>query len=129
MRELLAVGVGGMLGSLLRYGLMGLFSLIGPSWLPFATLLANVVGCFGIGLVSMWALQLDSGSGWWITGLRVGLFGGLTTFSSFAWEISQFSRSGRHDLALGLGSAHLVLGLIAVFAGIGLANWWLRAPI
>lgn len=122
MRECLAVAAGGAVGSLARYGLLLLFSLLGAAWLPIATLLANVLGCLAIGYLAHWSLQADLSQHWWVVGARVGLLGGLTTFSSFALDVLRVWEQARPAGAVLLASAHLALGLAAAMTGL----WWAR---
>lgn len=120
LAEVAAVGAGGALGALGRHGLslwaarrLGLF-------LPYGTLLANLIGCFLIG----WLLSLHEQGGM-SDGLRlaavVGLLGGFTTYSSFAFEAFSLMRGGRPALALGYVAASLLLGLFFVMMGWTLA--------
>ena len=118
----IAVGVGGMLGSMARYGLLQLFSAIGPAWLPAATLSANVLGCFAIGYVSQWAFHQQLTGTWWIVGIRVGLLGGLTTFSSFALDVLREWQNGRAGFSVALVCMHVALGLAAVAAGVAIGT-------
>lgn len=118
MKEWIAVALGGTLGALGRHALSGAFCLIGPSWLPIATLVANVIGCLAIGVLAQWSLQNELASHWWVIGIRVGLLGGLTTFSSFALDLARTWQEGRSSHALLLFAGHLVLGIIAVSAGM-----------
>ncbi len=111
-----------MLGALARYGILLIFSVIGPSWLPVATLVANLGGCLAIGYISQWAVQQDLTHHWWIVGVRVGLLGGLTTFSSFALDVVRQWQLGRSGLSLGLIAAHCALGIAAVALGMSLAR-------
>lgn len=120
LKEWFAVAVGGMLGVMLRHALSGAFSLIGPAWLPIATLVANVAGCFAIGALAQWAMQNQCMSTWWVVGTRVGLLGGLTTYSSFGLELVRLWNDGRTTYTLGLAAGHLVLGILAVAIGM---NW------
>lgn len=117
-REWIAVALGGMLGAVSRHALSWIFSLIGPSWLPIATLAANVGGCFLIGLLSHWAFHRQLSAEWWVIGIRVGLLGGLTTFSSFGLDLVRLWTEDRSWYAINLGLAHIVLGLLAVVAGL-----------
>ncbi len=106
------VGVGGAVGSMLRYGVS---LLLADREFPVATLTVNVVGSFAIGFVLMftagrWSTTLS-------TALAVGLIGGFTTFSTFAWETLTLSQSGspvRAGLYLGLS---VVGGLTASALG------------
>ena len=84
------VGVGGAVGSVIRYA-VGL-RLSGAGW-PWATLTVNVVGSFLIGFLLTWGLaRLPSAL---TVPLTVGLVGGFTTFSTFAWESLELIGSGR----------------------------------
>lgn len=123
MKEWIAVAAGGMLGATLRHALSGLFSLIGPGWLPIATLIANVSGCLAIGALVQWSLQENLSSHWWVVGARVGLLGGLTTFSSFGLEIVRHWQDERSAMSVCLAIGHLALGLAAVIVGM----MWMRS--
>ncbi len=122
MRECLAVAAGGAVGSLARYGLLLLFSLIGAAWLPIATLLSNLLGCLAIGYLAHWSLQAELSQHWWVVGARVGLLGGLTTFSSFALDVLRVWEQDRPTGAVLLASAHVTLGLAAALTGLWLAR-------
>ena len=121
-REWIAVAIGGMLGAVARHALSWLFSHIGPTWLPIATLLANVVGCFAIGALAQWSMQQELSKEWWVVGVRVGLLGGLTTFSSFALDIIVHWNDSRTTHSIALLAGHLVLGILAVAAGLAWAK-------
>lgn len=118
--ESIAVAAGGLLGAVLRHALLGLFSLLGVSWLPISTLTANVLGCFAIGVLAQWSFHQQLTNHWWVVGARVGLLGGLTTFSSFGLDIVRLWQADRTSYAIFLCAAHVALGLGAVVAGL---NW------
>ena len=133
MRMALAVGLGGALGALCRYGL-GL--LLAPGRIaalsagltplaafPLATLVANVLGCLGIGIL---AAYLDGRAGSAPELVQafavVGLLGGLTTFSSYELDLFSLLREGRAGLALGYGIGSLILGFLALRLGWSLGG-------
>jgi len=101
MLKILAVFVGGGLGSLLRWILAVKFNPaidVAPAF-PAGTLAANLIGGFLIGLfMAAFLLRTDWPEEWRLL-LVTGLLGGLTTFSAFSWEIVCFLAQGR----LGLG--------------------------
>src|SRR5262245_25518747 len=105
------VALGGAAGSLLRFGITGLFS-SGATRFPTGTLLVNLAGCFVIGL--LWGLTESKSIE---PGLTVflfpGLLGGFTTFSAFALEWLQLVKSGSMLLALGYLLASVCGGLLA----------------
>lgn len=119
LSDLLAVFVGGGLGSVARY-LMGLLFLqrLGPGF-PYGTLCVNLLGCFLIGVVAELAQTRAFGIG---TSTRVflvvGVLGGFTTFSSFAYETVTLGGEGLSLPALAYVLASVGGGIVAVFAGI-----------
>jgi fluoride exporter len=89
MIRLLLIGLAGALGTLTRYG-VGLWAgrALGTSF-PYGTLIVNVVGCFLISVIAYAAaLQLISPT--LRLTLATGFMGGLTTYSSFNLETTQF---------------------------------------
>lgn len=122
VRDVLAVAIGGAVGSLARYALLLIFSLFGAVWLPAATLTANVLGCLAIGFVAEWSVQSHWSEHWAAIGIRIGLLGGLTTFSSFALDALRIWQTERLAAAAWLVLAHVVLGLAAAAFGIWLAR-------
>ncbi len=100
------VAVGGALGSVARWGLAEVV----PS--PWATLAANLTGCFAIGLLAAWLfvrhprLRLLLG---------VGLLGGWTTFSTHLLHAGDLD--GALAPAAYVGGT-LVAGLLAALAGL-----------
>lgn len=97
--------------------------------LPAATLLVNVVGCLGIGLLLPWLLAREAGGAGPHARLLVvvGVLGSLTTFSTFGHETLTFWREGRMGLAFGVVAVHLLLGLGAVAVGAWAGQRWLVA--
>lgn len=122
MKEWIAVAMGGMLGALLRHSLTGLFSLFGPAWVPIATLAANALGCFAIGALAVWSIQFQANQQWLAVGIRVGLLGGLTTFSSFALDVVRIWQTDRIYQSSTLAASHVVIGITAVLSGIAMAQ-------
>jgi len=121
--ELLAVAVGGAAGSMIRYFLaLGSLKLPGGTTLA-GTFIANLVGCLAIGLLTAIIVNHPN----WLSptaalGLRVGLLGGLTTFSTFAAEAVMLGSTGRTGLMAVYIAASVGFGLLAVSAGIWIAS-------
>lgn len=121
--RLLLIGLGGAVGSVLRYLLSGAVqSGTGATLFPIGTLVVNLIGCFVIGVLS----ELSESRGVLSAETRgllvVGLVGGFTTFSTFANE----SLSAMRDRAMLIAASNVVLsvvlGLAAVWAGRVLAH-------
>lgn len=118
MDKALLVGVGGFVGSVLRYLIASFVQSTFPdSTFPYGTLVVNVTGCWAIGCIS----QLVESHAAFGTGGRaflvVGVLGGYTTFSTFGNETVNLLREGQR-LAAGLNvGGHLALALSAVWLG------------
>jgi CrcB protein len=110
------VFVGGGIGSVLRYALATGVQRAAPGPFPLGTFAVNLAGCFAIGLVGALGLERAAISPEARVFLMVGILGGFTTFSSFAWE------------TLGLLSVRDILRATLYVAGsvfLGLAGAWL----
>ena len=117
MMRLFAVGLGGALGALARYGISGYVQRRVPNPFPAGTLVVNVVGCFLLGAL---VVLLESRSEWhpelrYL--LAVGVLGAMTTFSTFGYETFELLRVGSHGLAFASIALNVGLGLGAVIAG------------
>lgn len=117
--QILLIGLGGALGAISRFGIAQLarrlFSESGP-WFPLGTLVANLLGCFLIGVLigSGHADKSDPIR----VGVGIGFLGALTTFSTFSAEtISQFHH-GSVWMAIANILANVVLGILCVGIGI-----------
>jgi len=118
MSRLFIIGLGGFIGSVLRYLLSGAAQHLSKSAsYPVGTLAVNVSGCFVIGLLA----QLAESRGFLTDASRafviVGVLGGYTTFSTFGNETFNLVRSGESALGAANVVAHVLLGLLAVWAG------------
>ncbi|CAN5875637.1 fluoride efflux transporter CrcB [soil metagenome] len=114
----LLVGLGGAVGSMMRYGVGLAFA--GASF-PFATLIVNIIGCFAIGLAMPSLDRTSLISPEMRLLVVVGFLGGFTTFSAFGYESAALARTNE-VLALINICANLALALGAVFAGRALAS-------
>lgn len=83
---LVLVFVGGGIGSMCRYALATAVQRSVPGPFPAGTFLVNLIGCFAIGLVGALGLERAAISPEARLFIMVGVLGGFTTFSSFAWE-------------------------------------------
>lgn len=121
MKTFLMVFIGGGAGSVLRYLLSLLMANIASCAFPVGTFLCNIFGCFLIGLFNALA-----GTMGWENDTRlmltVGLCGGFTTFSTFSNEGLAMLHSGNYVMYAAYLLASVVLGLLAVLAGIHVAG-------
>jgi fluoride exporter len=121
MRFALVIGLGGALGSMLRYWIGG-WAQEATRVFPTGTLAVNVIGCFLIGFVSHLVEARGAASPETRAFLLIGLLGGFTTFSSFGNETLNLIRDGERLLATGNVVANLGLGLLAVWLGRAVAH-------
>jgi CrcB protein len=115
----LLVGLGGFLGSVLRYGAGGIAQRLAPfgAAFPTGTLVVNALGSLAIGLLGAVAESRGLFGPGTRLALFVGLLGGFTTFSSFSFETLQLARGGQWLLAgLNIGT-QIIVGLGAVWLG------------
>ena len=122
MGKLFLAGIGGFIGSSLRYAVTGFVQQWSRSIdFPYGTLAVNLIGCFLIGFLS----QLAESRGVFTADTRtfvfIGILGGFTTFSAFGNETMNLWRDGENTLAMANIAAHLILGLGAVWASRALA--------
>lgn len=110
------IAVGGVVGSLARYGVATALPHHGTAF-PWATFAVNVAGCLLIGALLWFVLEV------WVTGryarpfLAVGVLGGFTTFSTYAVETLGLLRDGAAGTAVAYAAGSLVAGLLAVRLG------------
>jgi fluoride exporter len=119
------VGVGGFLGSVLRYGFGGYLGRYKAGWtFPIETLVINASGCLVLGVLAGLAETRGLFSGTTRTALFIGLLGGYTTFSTFGYETVQLLRDGQWPAAALSTGLQIVLGVGAVWAGQSIARAW-----
>ena len=118
MTTILFVALGGSIGAVLRYPVAN----VGQSWttysFPIGTLIVNILGCAAIGLITAMIVGSQSQHREVLRLLLVvGVLGGFTTFSSFAFDTIELFDDGRFGQAmlyvvltnvLGIGSALLL---------------------
>ena len=122
----LSVAIGGGIGALLRYQLGRLLTqLLGVATVmhfPWATLVANVIGSLGMGLLAGWLAKhgpdLAHGGEQIRLLVGVGLLGGFTTFSAFSLEMMLLMDRGQHMLAFLYGSVSVMAGLTGLYLGL-----------
>jgi fluoride exporter len=113
MEKYLVVLLGGAVGSLARYLTATAVMTRFQGRFPLGTLIVNLSGCFLIGVL---AQKLEPYPAWRLF-LIVGILGGYTTFSGFAWETFAAVRDGSPWIGLLNVTASVILGYLAVWLG------------
>ncbi len=112
IKQILLVGAGGAMGSVLRYLTSVLITK--TDVFPLATFVINIIGCFCIGLF----INLIPTSNSMRFLLITGFCGGFTTFSAFANETLSLVNNNQLPIALLYVTASCILGVGAVWLGM-----------
>lgn len=121
MSHVIAVMLGGALGSLARFWLSGWLN-NAEYRLPLGTLSANVIGSLLMGILFVLILEKARLSPEMRPLLMTGLLGGFTTFSTFSLETVSLIQEGHLGAALLYVLLSVVICLLALAAGLWLAR-------
>ena len=124
LRPILLAGLGGFIGSAGRYLIGGWVHRLAPlTTFPIGTLFVNASGCFLIGLLGgLIEVRQIFGPDLRVF-LLIGVLGGFTTVSSFAYETLALTRDAEFGRALFNIAAQMILGLGAAWLGYA----WVRS--
>jgi fluoride exporter len=117
MVHALIVGVGGFLGSVLRYWLSGLAHRWAGDAFPVGTLAVNLLGCLAIGMIGSVAQHTELFRPETRLFITVGILGGFTTFSAFGYETFALLQDRQYLFAVANVGANVLLGVAAVILG------------
>ncbi len=121
LSNLLLVGIGGFLGSVLRFLISMMINRQVSTHFPFGTFTVNIIGSLLIGLLyGLWAREIidDNASRVWIAGFC----GGFTTFSTFSYDGITLISHGQYLTFLIYATASVFVGLLAVYLGMTLVK-------
>jgi fluoride exporter len=93
-RIFLLVGVGGFIGSVLRYYISQFFAKYFSTTFPLGTLTVNLAGCLLIGILYGLSERGSVLTPEWRLFLATGFCGGFTTFSTFSYESIRLMQDG-----------------------------------
>lgn len=120
---LLAVGVGGGLGALVRYFAAGAIQSAAWPGYPWGIFVVNITGGFVMGLIVELSALKISLTPEMRAFLTTGVLGGYTTFSTFSLDSVLLIERGQYGTAAVYVVGSTVLSILAVFAGL----WIVRA--
>jgi len=122
IKNILIVGLGGCIGSILRY----FVSKLNLYWdfysIPMGTLLVNISGSFLIGFLTGISVKSNLLSFEMRLFLMTGIAGGFTTFSSFTNENLVMLHNGQFASIILYTGLSIFLGFIAVYLGYTTSN-------
>jgi fluoride exporter len=125
MEKILAVAIGGAIGSVARYFIALIVEKTASVNFPIATLAANLTGCLMIGFFWNFFDRLHVSNEFRLF-VFTGILGGFTTFSAFARESIQFFKAGEPIHALGYILVSNIFGLAAVALGFMISQRYMR---
>jgi CrcB protein len=119
--NLFLIAIGGAIGSVAR-ALLSTFVLRATgSLFPLGTFVVNVVGCITFGVIVGAAQQRFVLTPEARAFLLVGILGGFTTFSSYAFESFALMRDGQFVATVNI-VGQVVVGLVAFWAGFAIGG-------
>lgn len=125
LKSILVISAGGAVGCVARWMLGSRFNGVFAS-VPLGTLLANLAGCYLIGVAIAYLGTRPMLAPEWRLFIVTGFLGGLTTFSSFSAEVMTLMQAGRMMSAFALLSMHVIGGLAMTFLGIATVTLTMR---
>jgi CrcB protein len=114
----LMVGIGGCLGSVVRFWLGGYIGSKMGARFPYGTFVINITGSFLIGLVFALLTVKTQWSPNWRYLIPIGFLGGYTTFSSFEYETLRAMQDGQIRVGFLYVALSVVVGFVAAWGGV-----------
>ncbi|MGA7914242.1 MAG: fluoride efflux transporter CrcB [Candidatus Acidiferrales bacterium] len=118
MTKYLMVGLGGCLGSILRFWMGGYVSNRLGTRFPYGTFVVNCTACFLIGLIVTVLAEKANWSANWRYLIPIGFIGGFSTFSTFEYETFRVFQDGELFVAALNVILSVVVGFVSVWLGV-----------
>ena len=99
MNTIIAIFIGGGLGSLARFGIQNLTNSYQLTGFPIATLISNTLACILLGLFISITNTKDSTNTLLTSFIAIGFCGGFSTFSTFSLETVELLKTGNYLFA------------------------------
>ncbi len=116
MEKYFLVMAGAAAGGLARFLLASAIGSRFPQRIWYGTVIVNITGCFLIGVVMTILTQRQANPNWRLL-LVVGVLGGYTTFSSFAYETYALVRDGDFVKGFANVAVSVIAGYVALWCG------------
>lgn len=123
LKEILAAGIGGGIGSILRFLLsFWVQEKVKNEFFPWGIFSVNLLGCLAIGILFGIFVERFNVGPILRTGIFIGVLGGFTTFSSFSMDTINLLYYGAYGTALIYISITVVGCILATAAGLSLVR-------
>lgn len=122
LRLLFPIFIGGGIGAMLRFGISVLVVNNLKSFLPMATLLANLLAILIMSLTLFYAESKMEAEPWLRALILIGFCGGLSTFSTFSYETVLLLKGYHWAYALGNVVISVVLGAMVIYPFVRILN-------
>lgn len=122
LRLLFPIFIGGGIGAILRYSISILVVNNLKSYLPIATLIANLLAILVMGLALFYAESKFETYPWLRALVLIGFCGGLSTFSTFSYETVLLLKGYHWGYALGNVVISVVLGALIIYPFVKVLN-------
>ena len=119
---LLLVGAGGFFGAIARYVIDGWVVTSTGGGFPWGTLVVNVTGSFVLGVLFAASVERDVLPAAIRAPVLIGFIGAYTTFSTLTLESWRLVQDGSYVAAFANIGGSVVLGMIAVVAGLAIGR-------
>jgi CrcB protein len=121
--DILCIFVGGIVGTLLRYGIGVGIDSVYKEYFDLGTLVANYLGCLFAGLLAPFSSNNEGFAKYLVTTLSVGLCGSLTTFSGYASHSIIGLQDGHVLSSLGEVLFNIIGCFLFLWLGIIISKW------
>lgn len=120
--KVLWLSLAGACGTVSRYALCELSRKVAPLHVHLGTFAVNIIGSFLFGAVYALAQRKFSVSPQFQLVMLTGFMGSFTTFSTFAFDTANLLRSAQWTTAAGNALGQVVIGVLAMAAGVMLVR-------
>ena len=115
--NIFSIFLGGGIGAVVRYLTSLLYLKVFNFNFPLATLSVNLVGSFLLGILAVYLFEDDTIPEPVKYALTVGLCGGFTTFSTFAFEVFDMLKRGEYFISIFYIVLSVFLSVLIAAAG------------